>query len=235
MRRLPFISHSAMQGFVINSHHSRKILEDNFASIVFNKNIIRSVASLLFRCRPSAVPRLVIPVHINAIQGVTRWTFPHILQKLLEARKPFVAHSDAASPILRIFLIVGVKASRSSARIGFQRLTRSSIDAMPMRDGSPASDIHLEAPAARRASPPNDFEHLFDLGPAIAAEKPGCSPILRRHSTKRDKSPISFASNVQWGGHNTPIIVIPSKVNATFGRGWLRRVDETEAEALALL
>jgi len=56
-----------------------------------------AIISLLFRCSPTAIPRLVISIVINPIKCHSFWSWPHIFQKCFKGKSPRQANIYSAS------------------------------------------------------------------------------------------------------------------------------------------
>lgn len=68
-------------------------------------NILASILLLLVTCCPSDVSRLVIPVHIDAVDGVSAaWTSTDVRHEGGEVMQPFVGHRNAPTAVIGIRL-----------------------------------------------------------------------------------------------------------------------------------
>lgn len=90
---------------VINSIHRCVILEDDFRSVLkVNPNISSHVARLLFRCRPSAVRRLVVSIVVYAVERVfRRWAISHVCQKIFKLEPPAADRYSTSTVIAKSF------------------------------------------------------------------------------------------------------------------------------------
>jgi hypothetical protein len=80
-------------------------------AVAFNVQVARGIALLLAVRRPTAIPRFVVAVIINAIDaGPSARTLAHIKDEILEPRPP-IADGNAATPIPWVMRVLGVVAT----------------------------------------------------------------------------------------------------------------------------
>lgn len=77
-----------------------------FAAVIHPKRLSH-VVGLLLLCRPAAVTRRIVSIHINAIKARPAWAFSHVFQKAIE-RLPSIANLYAAPSVRRIAHMIGV-------------------------------------------------------------------------------------------------------------------------------
>ena len=77
------------------------------------------ITGLLFCRCPPAVSGLVIAVDINAVYGSAFRCPPHVSKEGAEAISPFFAHTDAATSVILIFLVIWVITTSLGVRPGF--------------------------------------------------------------------------------------------------------------------
>ena len=66
------------------------------------------IVSRLFRCRPSAIPRLIVSVVVDSVKEMNAfWFIAHISQEIREALSPAFANSDSTSTA--IFVACGAR------------------------------------------------------------------------------------------------------------------------------
>ena len=81
-------------------------------AINFNKPTNTPVVHLFFWCCPITVCWRIVSVIINTIERMFgRWSWPHILVKVLKAIQPPFTYSNPSSTIYFPLLVVGVEAS----------------------------------------------------------------------------------------------------------------------------
>lgn len=131
-----------MQPLVVQPHQCSVVLEDHWAALVLNQNVIRPSAGLLMRCSPSAIVGFVVAVWILSVQRVAGRTWTHVLEKLRRIFGPLCAHGYASATVLRVLLIVWILASGLGMVVGLQFPALTSANAMPMRNGSGGCDFN---------------------------------------------------------------------------------------------
>jgi hypothetical protein len=72
----------------------------SLAPLLSCENYWPFIFGLLCASRPAAIPRLVIAVHINAIDLMTRWTNTHIGKKVRETAAPALAHCYTSAAVM---------------------------------------------------------------------------------------------------------------------------------------
>lgn len=81
-----------------------------------------SIVNLLIGCRPATISRLIVTVIIDAIDGCTFWSLPHVCDKVLVGTAytdvPSVTNGDASTTIIGPFRVPFIKAT---AQHGFPR------------------------------------------------------------------------------------------------------------------
>lgn len=61
------------------------------------------ISRLLLGCRPTTIPRLIVPVIIDAVDTISRpWPWPHIFQKIAEGRKPSFTKPDPSAAVIDV-------------------------------------------------------------------------------------------------------------------------------------
>ena len=69
------------------------------------------ITRLLQDCGPSAIPRSVRPVVVDAVDAVTLWARTHISKKCRKGIDPFVADGYSSTAVAFVSLVVSVQAS----------------------------------------------------------------------------------------------------------------------------
>lgn len=158
-----------------------------------------SVVILFGVCRPTAVRRLVVPIHIDAINGVFRARFTsHVFKECFVAPPPF-ANSDTSPSVVRPHLGVRVGASMNhlSPRIVFwssKVFHRTSMRRVPVLSGRSSSNhTHINTQASATLGVPSANRRTNDLDavPASALAKPYTFIVRGSHIAKLNHSQSS--------------------------------------------
>lgn len=80
-------------------------------SISRNQSVIGAVVGLVFLRRPAAIFLRVRAIAVNAVNGMARWRFAHILKEGSKAIQPTVAYLDASATVLLPADVIRVGAS----------------------------------------------------------------------------------------------------------------------------
>lgn len=105
-----------------------------------------SVVGLIEATRPSAVSRLVVPVHVDALNRMAARARPHINQERGEAVPPTVAHRNPTPAVVLEGSRIWVEASRFG---GAPRPIFARVGVAVLR-GLLSADLIVEAPATSR-------------------------------------------------------------------------------------
>ena len=74
--------------------------------VVLDDDICPTIPALLFMSSPSAIPRFVVSVIVDAVQGCALWSWPHVVAKCLKRRAPSVAHHNATTTIVAVLRVL---------------------------------------------------------------------------------------------------------------------------------
>lgn len=100
------LRHPHPQGCFIKSSKSRPLAKMSSFSFVCNQAIGSLVSALLVLRSPSAVPRFIVAVVVDAVDRMfCGWSLPHVAYKVLKYQPPF-ADRYAATAILGVVLCV---------------------------------------------------------------------------------------------------------------------------------
>lgn len=87
---------------VVNAMHACKILKDYFSSVLKRDvDVVPLVPGLHRRGRPTTIAALVMPIHIDAVEGGSFRSLAHVGQKVREVCAPLWRHPDAATAVVR--------------------------------------------------------------------------------------------------------------------------------------
>lgn len=99
------------------------------------------VVSLFLQCSPSYIPRLIVAIHVNPVDGVRgRGLAPHVSKELLVTIAPCIRKANAPTAVVGEVCVVGIEAAllhlmprhvfrrnRSVSRISVMRTLRAEV------------------------------------------------------------------------------------------------------------
>lgn len=111
---IPAFAQTRVGRLLINAVFQARLNNKHSFSINRDIPIAAHVSGLLDKGCPTAVPRLIVPVIIDAINGVALGrSLPHIREKVLKAIKPTVANLDTSVDVVSMIGSIRVGATPS--------------------------------------------------------------------------------------------------------------------------
>lgn len=86
------------------TRQSREFCRSRSFPAVENRDVVSSITFLCAIARPTTVARFIVPVCVDAVQRVARWTRTHVGQKRREIAGPSLAHRDSTSAVVLVGL-----------------------------------------------------------------------------------------------------------------------------------
>jgi hypothetical protein len=126
-----------------------------------------AIIGLFQSVRPSAIAGFVVAIYIYAIQRMSVWARPHVVEEIDEQSPP-LAYPDASPAVISVFRIFSVSASRLSAipRTIFWRPTS------PMSVVASGGGISAQASATLSHTKPEGCSDHHVTGSAITSAIP---------------------------------------------------------------
>lgn len=191
----PACAKAAIQNRYRHTGFASPIRQGKCFALVRQKLVRPLVSCLFFPSRPTAVPRLIITVVINAFNGVTAGrAIPHILEKVAKRLPPSVTHAYSALPIMFMGAAVGIVAP-------LDHVDPHSVEGVPALTVRAAHAAGHEFPAVAPAAsylPAANINTIYLFGDsAIALTHPEqFSADTFLGGMKHDEPPKTLARNV---------------------------------------
>ena len=122
-----------------------------------------TVSGLLFRCGPSAVAGLVVPVHVDAVQTAPGWPLAHVRQEVFESL-PSVTDANAAQSVAGV-----ANASASAQHTAPCLVGRRLAHAVRAHRGVALQELFSKDAAATLSQPLSKARAARDLRAAAVA------------------------------------------------------------------
>ena len=134
-----------------------------------------TVFELLSARGPSDVTGFVVPVHVDAVQCVSRiWLASHVGDECIERFAPFIAHRDSATTVVMEGCVVGVKTTSLGGT------PRTVFTGKTVLASVPVGDVALTVKATatlHEASSQVSDEHVFPVA-AVTVTQPERVSVL---------------------------------------------------------